>query len=382
MTPFTIEVPEAVLADLAVRLARTRLPARTSGERWSAGTDPDYLRHLLGHWADGFDWRARERWLNAFPQYLADVDGQTVHFVHVRGVRAAGGPVPLPLVVTHGWPYSFAEMLPLVERLTDPAAHGGDPGEAFDVVVPSLPGYGYSTLPGLGPVTPQRIADIWAKLMTEVLGYARFGTYGEDIGSRVSHWLAASHSDRVIGIHVAQAAFPPAERSADLTVAEREFLAWSAAKWAGGEGYAEIQATRPDTLAAALLDSPSGLAAWLVEKFQAWSDCDGDVERRFGKDELLTTIMIYWATGTIGSSFRPYFDRTHQLPLPVLTVPAGITVGVGDLGMPRSLAERTYADIRYWHALPAGGHFLAYEEPGLVAADVRTFFGPLRQHSC
>ncbi|MGW5401039.1 alpha/beta fold hydrolase [Streptomyces sp. NPDC003952] len=215
--------------------------------------------------------------------------------------------------------------------------------------------------------------------MTDVLGYPRFGTYGEDIGSSVSHWIAATHPEEVIGIHVAQAAYPPVERSGDLTAAEQKFLAWAAAKWEGATAYAELQSTRPDTLAAALLDSPSGLAAWMVEKFQAWSDCEGDVERRFSKDDLLTTIMIYWATGTIGSSFRPYFDqRDSRLPLPVLTVPAGITIGVSDLGMPRSLAERTYADIRYWHDLPAGGHFVANEEPGLVAADIREFFRPLR----
>lgn len=379
MKPFTIDVPESVLDDLRARLARTRLPARSPGDRWSAGTDPGYLRELLGYWEDGFDWRASERRLNSFPQYLAEVGGQTVHFAHVRGVRAAGAPAPVPLVVTHGWPYSFAEMLPLVRLLTDPAAHGGDPGDAFDLVVPSLPGYGYSTLPDSGPVSGPAIADTWARLMTDVLGYPRFGTYGEDIGSSVSHWLAASHPDKVIGIHVAQAAYPPADRSGDLTTDEAEFLEWARARWDGGEGYAAVQSTRPDTLAAALLDSPSGLAAWLVEKFRAWSDCGGDVERRFSKDDLLTTIMLYWATGTIGSSFRPYFDqRADRLPLPVLTGPAGISVGVGDLGMPRSLAERTYTDIRYWHDLPAGGHFLAREEPELVAADLRAFFRPLR----
>lgn len=377
MKPFTIGVSNDVLEDLAVRLARTRLPTRTPGERWVAGTDPDYLRDLLAHWAGGFDWRAQERRLNAFPQFLAEVDGQSVHFVHARGVRASGGPAPMPLVVSHGWPYSFAEMLPLVSRLTDPAAHGGDPDDAFDVVVPSLPGFAWSALPEHGPVTPQRTAGTWAALMAQ-LGYPRFGTYGEDVGSRVSHWLAADHPSRVIGIHVAQAPFPPPERSADLTSAERAFLTWSAEKWEGGEGYAEMQATRPDTLAAGLLDSPSGLAAWLVEKFRQWSDCDGDVERRFSKDDLLTTIMIYWVTGTIGSSFRPYFDRPHGRTLPVVAAPAGVTVGVGDLGMPRSLVARSYSDIRFWRDLPAGGHFLAREEPSLVAGDIRDFFRTLR----
>jgi epoxide hydrolase len=378
MRPFTIDVPESALADLRTRLSLARLPARSPGPPWAGGTDPDYLREFLAYWADCFDWRARERWLNSFPQFLADIDGQTVHFAHVRGVRAVDGPPPLPLVLTHGWPYTFADLLPIVPLLTDPAAHGGDPADAFDVVLPSLPGYGYSTLPPDGLVIGARTADIWAKLMTETLGYQRFGTYGEDVGAGFSDWLAATHPERVIGLHAAHPAYPPTDRRTDLTPAEQAFLDWLAAKWERGEGYSEMQSTRPDTLAVGLLDSPAGLAAWLLEKFRAWSDCDGDLERRFSKDDLLTTITLYWVTGTIGTSFRSYYDDRHEPPLPMISVPAGITISRADLGMPRTLAERTYTDIRFWHDLPAGGHFVAKEEPELVAADLRAFFRPLR----
>jgi pimeloyl-ACP methyl ester carboxylesterase len=204
MEPFVIDVDDRVLDDLRARLARTRLPVRTPGERWSAGMDPDYLRELLAHWADGFDWRGREAWLNSFPQYLAQVNGQTVHFAYLRGARKPGGPAPLPLVVTHGWPYSFADMLPLAAVLADPAAHGGQDADTFDIVVPSLPGHGYSTLPEAGPVTGQTIAETWVSLMTDVLGHPQFGTYGEDVGGGVSDWLAAEHPDRVIGIHASR----------------------------------------------------------------------------------------------------------------------------------------------------------------------------------
>ncbi|MEV0644027.1 epoxide hydrolase family protein [Phytomonospora sp. NPDC050363] len=371
MEPFRIDVPEAVLEDLRLRLEATRFPSRTPGEPWSAGTDPDYLRELVEYWAGNFDWRAKEAWLAGFPQFLADIGGQTVHFAHVRGAGVPGGPPPMPLVVTHGWPYSFADMLPIVSLLADPGAHGGDPADAFDVVVPSLPGYGWSSAPE-GPVIGPATADVWAGLMA-LLGYERFGTYGEDVGAGVSDWLAARHAERVIGVHAAHPAYPPDERRTELTSEERKFLDWLKNRWAGGEGYSQIQSTRPDTLAAGLLDSPSGLAAWISEKFRAWSDGD-----RFTYDDILTTVMIYWVTGTIGTSFRAYHDDRFEPVLPVITVPAGISVSRADLGMPRSLAERTYADIRFWNDLPAGGHFVAKEEPELVTADVREFFRGLR----
>ena len=224
-SPFTIDVPDSVLEDLRARLARTRLPPRTPGGRWVAGTDPDYLRELLAYWAGGFDWRAREQTLNAVPHYRADIDGRLVHYIHVPGVGAPGGPPPLPLLLTHGWPSTFAEMLPLVSLLTDPGRHGGDPADAFDVVVPSLPGHIFSDLPPAGPVTRPVIADALARLMTDVLGYQRFGAYGGDIGADVTNWLAIRYPDRVVGIHLIHPKLPTTiDPDQPLSAAEQAYL--------------------------------------------------------------------------------------------------------------------------------------------------------------
>ncbi|MCU1442289.1 MAG: putative hydrolase or acyltransferase of alpha/beta superfamily [Cryobacterium sp.] len=377
-TPFTVAIPEPVLADLHARLARTRFTQPTPGrEPWAAGTDPGYLRDLVQHWNTGFDWRAREQWLNSFPQFLTTIGGQSVHYVHVRGRAVAGGPPPLPLVVSHGWPYSYADMLGLVPFLTDPAANGGSAADAFDLVIPSLPGFGFSSVPET-PCTAEAVADTFHRLMTEQLGYPRFGTYGEDVGGSVSDWLAAKYPASVLGLHASHPAYPTPSRRADPTAAETTFYAWLEKHWEEGRAYSAIQTTKPDTLAAALVDSPAGLAAWLVEKFRAWSDSGGNLESRFSKDDLLTTIMLYWVTGSIGTSFRAYHDDRYERELPLITVPAGITVSLADRGMPRELAERTYRDIRFWNELPRGGHFVAKEEPALVADDIRTFFHSLR----
>jgi pimeloyl-ACP methyl ester carboxylesterase len=259
-SPFTIHVSDSVLDDLRARLARTRLPPRTPGARWAAGTDPDYLRELLAYWADGFDWQAREQALNAVPHYRADLDGQLVHYIHLPGVGAPGGPAPLPLLLTHGWPSTFAEMLPLLPLLTDPGRHGGDPADAFDVVVPSLPGHIFSDLPATGPVTRPVIADALARLMTDVLGYQRFGAYGGDIGADVTNWLAIRHPDRIVGIHLIHPKLPTTiHPDRPLSAAEQAYLDRRAVEDEADGGYSAIQATRPDTLAAALMDSPSGL---------------------------------------------------------------------------------------------------------------------------
>ena len=371
MESFTVSVPEAVLADLRERLSRTRFPPRTPGPAWSAGTDPDWLADLVAYWADGFDWRAVERELAAVPQFLVDVDGQAVHVAHLRAADTSGTPAPVPLILTHGWPYSFYDMLPLARRLADPAAYGAEPGDAFDVLVPSLPGFAWSSAPA-GPVTGASTADVWVKLAAR-FGYERFGLYGEDVGAGVGDHLAARYPGRVIGLFAPHPAYPPKERRTDLTGAEEAFLAWLAKRWDGGEGYSAIQCTRPDTLAAGLTDSPSGLAAWIGEKFRAWSD-----GAPFGFDDILPTVMIYWATASIGSSFRAYHDDRFEEPLGEVTVPVGVSVGRADLHMPRSLGERTYSDIRQWRDLPRGGHFTAKEVPDLVAADVREFFAGLR----
>jgi pimeloyl-ACP methyl ester carboxylesterase len=377
-SPFTINVADAVLRDLADRLLRTRFPERTAAP-WQAGTDPDYLRELVTYWQYDFDWRARERGLNALPQFTVGIDGQRVHFVHVRAPGSGPARPALPLVLTHGWPSSFLEMLPLVALLTDPGSHGGDPDDAFDVIIPSLPGFAFSGLPPTGPVTPPVIADLWTRLMSDVLGYSRFGAYGGDIGSHVTGFLGARHRDRVLGIYTHHPNLHPVlDGARPLSAAEQSYLAARQAEHGSGDGYAVIQSTRPDTLAAALADSPSGLAAWLVEKYRAWSDCGGDLESRFSKDTLLTMITLYWVTGTIGSSFRSYYDDDQAPPLSRVDVPAGITLTPEDRDYPREYAERSYPDIRQWTGPTRGGHFLALEEPGLLAADFRAFFRPLR----
>jgi pimeloyl-ACP methyl ester carboxylesterase len=375
---FAIDVPDDVLRDLADRLARPRFPQRTAAE-WQAGTDPDYLRELAIYWRDVFDWRARERELNDAPQFTADIDGQRVHFVHVRAVGVQQGPRPLPLILTHGWPSSFLEMLPLVARLTDPVRHGGRPEDAFDVVIPSLPGFAFSDLPASGPLTAPVIADLWARLMTQVLGYPRFGAYGGDIGSHVTGFLGARHPDLVTGIYTHHPNLHPILDSAQpFSVAEQHYLDAREAEHSSDGGYAAIQSTRPDTLAAALTDSPVGLAAWLVDKYRAWSDCDGDLESRFSKDTLLTIVTLYWVTSTIGSSLRSYYDDDQAPPMPRVDVPAGITLTPEDRDYPREYAERSYPDIRQWRGPTRGGHFLALEEPELLTVHLRDFFRPLR----
>jgi pimeloyl-ACP methyl ester carboxylesterase len=375
VSPFRIDVSDDVLADLRTRVRRTRFTPATSPEPWAAGTDPVYLRSLLDHWAGGFDWRAAEERLNRLPHYQADLGGQRIHFVHVR---AAGERPALPLILTHGWPSSFVEMLPLVPLLTDPARFGGDAADAFDVVIPSLPGFLFSDLPVDRPMTRDTTARTWHSLMTEHLGYSRYGAFGGDIGAGVTSWLGALYPENVAGVHVIHPG-APAELD-DLTDAER---AWMTALDAFDEqdrGYSEIMGTRPDTIAAALQDSPAGLAAWIADKYHDWSDCGGDLGRRFSPDDILTVLTLYWATGTIGSSFRQYYDWPRTPPRPLVTVPAGVTMSAEPVfrDMPRSFAERSYTDLRHWRGPTVGGHFMPTEEPELLAGDLRAFFRPLR----
>jgi pimeloyl-ACP methyl ester carboxylesterase len=357
MEDFRISVPQTELDDLYRRLRATRYTTAAPGEAWKAGVPPEYLAELVGYWLDHYDWSAQERRLNAYPQFLADIGGQSVHFVHRRSENAEA----IPIILSHGWPYTFVEMLPLLDELGD-----------FHVVVPSLPGYGWSALPADGPVTGPTMAEPLHQLMRD-LGYDRYLTYGEDVGSGLSDWLAALHPEAVIGIHAPHAAFPPVSRRTDLAPVESEFFEWLDGVWAKGSGYSDMQSTRPDTLAAGLSDSPAGLAAWIVEKFREWSDCGGDVERSFSRDQLLTTVMIYWITGTIGSSFRAYYDAESDPPLPLITVPAAVVVQRHESRYPRELAERTYTDLRSFQLLPRGGHFTAAEAPDLIAADIRSF---------
>jgi pimeloyl-ACP methyl ester carboxylesterase len=368
--PFRIDVPDAVLDDLQSRLRRARFTTRSGSAPWHGGADPDYLRELVAYWADGFSWRAAEATLNQYQHHRATVAGHAVHFVHLPGNRPAGATAPPPLLLCHGWPSSVVEMLPLAKRLAD-----SDTG--FDVIVASLPGFLYSDLPD-GPQTRAAVAHTLHRLMTDVLGHQRYGAFGGDIGGVAAGWLGALFPNNVVGIHLIHPPFP-ASFDNPLTAAEQAFLDADEAYDKTDGGYSAIMATRPDTIAAALVDSPVGLAAWLVDKYRDWSDCDGDLESRFDRDTLLTILTLYWVTGSIGSSFRQYFDWEHNTARPRITVPTAVTLSTEPsmANLPRTIAERACTDLRFWHEPGRGGHFMPWEEPDLLAADLTTFFTSL-----
>jgi pimeloyl-ACP methyl ester carboxylesterase len=381
--PFSIRVPNGALEDLARRLGAVRWPASFDSEGWADGASLLFVRRLWEHWRRRFDWRAEEARLNRLPQYKAKLDGREIHFVHQRG----RGPAPMPLILTHGWPGSFAEMERILPLLTDPAAHGADPADAFDVVVPSLPGFAFSSAPSSAGVSSRTIARAWRELMSG-LGYPSFGAQGGDIGAGVSMWLARLYPESVVGAHlnyIPGGYRPPlGPGSTPLTIEEQAFRD-RAAMWASEEGaYAALQGTKPQTLAFALTDSPVGLAAWIVEKFRAWSDCDGDVERVFSLDTLLADICLYWFSDSLGASLRLYKEN-RLAPLAFepgerVAPPLGVAVFPHELPMPpRSWVERVF-EVARWTEMPAGGHFAALEHPQLLAADIRAFFRPLRAH--
>jgi pimeloyl-ACP methyl ester carboxylesterase len=374
---FRIEVPDAVLADLHSRLARSRFSPPSDEREWQAGADPDYLRDLVTYWVDRYDWRQREGELNALPQHTAEVGGHRLHFLHFHAAPAEGAERPLALILSHGWPSSFVEMLPLAARLADPARYGADPVDAFDVVVPSLPGFLYSELPD-EPLTRAAMARILHALMTDVLGYRGYGAFGGDIGGAVSGWMAALYPDEVVGLHLIHPPFPD-DFDPPPSPAEEAFLEAERAYDETDGGYSAIMGTRPDTIAAALIDSPAGLAAWIIDKYRDWSDCHGDLESRFDRDTLLTIVTLYWVTGSIASSFRQYYDWSHNRPRPVISVPTAVTLSAEPVfsGYPRELAERC-ANLQHWSAPGRGGHFMPLEEPELLATELRSFFRPLR----
>ncbi|NUS15931.1 MAG: alpha/beta fold hydrolase [Streptomyces sp.] len=381
--PFTPRTDPAALDDLRGRLRATRFPDAPEDAGWSLGTDPDYLRELVAHWADGFDWSAQETALGRLPHFRAALGGgrHRVHFVHARAAGAPPGGA-LPLVLTHGWPDSFWRYAKVVPLLTDPGAHGADPADAFDVVVPDIPGFGWSDQPAGPSPDSIAVAGLWAELM-DMLGYRRFGAAGGDLGSHVSRYLGLDFPDRVVAVHRTDAGVPLyTGDTADLAPEEREWIAGAAA-WGATEGaYAAMHRTKPLTAAAALNDSPAGLAAWIVEKMRAWSDCGGDIERSFTKDEILTNVTLYWLTGTIGSSMRMYRANAAIAPEQLarrVEVPSGFALFPGDVVRPpRAWLERTANAVRITE--PArGGHFAAFEEPELYAAELREFFRPYRE---
>lgn len=374
--PFRVAVPAAALDDLGERLARTRLPDEIPDSGWDYGTNLAYLRELLEYWRTSYNWRTQEAALNRFRQFRAEVDGLKIHFIHEPG----RGPEAKPLLILHGWPGSVYEFTELIPMLTDPGGHGGDPRDSFTVVAPSLPGYGFSDRPRARAMNVQAMADIFRKLMVEVLGYQRFGAQGGDWGSVIASRLGEVCGTMLYGIHLNMIAIGPAEgRSAsDLTAEEKVFLGDFDQFRRGETGYQWIQGTKPQTLAYALNDSPAGLCAWMVEKFRSWSDCGGNIENCFTKDQLLTQVMIYWLTQTAGSSIRLYYEaRYHpwrlspgtriETPTAVASFPAEM------VRPPRHWAERIY-NIKRWTVMPAGGHFAAMEQPALLAGDLRAFF--------
>jgi pimeloyl-ACP methyl ester carboxylesterase len=375
--PFTPQTAPAALEDLRARLRATRWPDAPEDAGWSLGTDLDYLRELVAYWADEFDWTAREAVLARLPRYRITLRGRGIHFVHAQAATSAGP--ALPLVLSHGWPDSFWRYSKVIGLLTDPAAHGADPADAFDVVVPDMPGFGYSDRPVGPPIDAIAVAGLWAELMG-VLGYPRFAAAGGDIGGHVSRYLALDHSDRVVAVHRMDAGSPVfAGDPADLAPEERAWLEASA-EWATAEGaYIAMHRTKPQTVAFGLNDSPAGLAAWIVEKLRAWSD--GDFERSFTKDEILTNLTLFWLTGTIGSSMRMY-HANGLIPVAQharrVKVPSGFSLFPGDVSHPpRAWLERT-ANVARVTEPARGGHFAPVEEPELYAEELRAFFRPYR----
>ena len=379
--PFTIDVPQSTLDDLATRLNATRWPDEIPDAGWEYGMNPVYLRELVQYWQTEYDWRAQERALNQFDHYRAMVDGLGVHFIHARGK----GPDPFPLIISHGWPGSVVELLRIIPMLTDPAAHGGHSADSFDVVAPSLPGYGFSDKPTDRGMSNTRIAGMWHKLMTEGLGYRRFGAQGGDWGGMISSRLGFDFPESVTGVHLNLMTGVPAFRGAPdppLTDAEQEFLRLARSWFDDEGGYFHIQRTKPQTLGLGLNDSPVGLAAWIIEKFHTWSDCNGNLENSFTRDELLTNIMVYWVTQSAASSVRHYYenrvDNWRFQPGERVSMPCAVALfPVEIVRPPREWAERTH-NLQRWSEMPRGGHFAAMEQPALLADDIRAFFHGLR----
>jgi pimeloyl-ACP methyl ester carboxylesterase len=372
----------AQLEDLRARLRGARWPERETVDDWSQGVPLAYLSELCAYWADEYDWRATEARLNALPQFRTRIDGLGIHYLHVRSPH----PGALPLVITHGWPGSIVEFLAVIEPLTDPPAHGADAADAFHVVCPSLPGYGFSDKPARPGWGIERIAGAWAALMAE-LGYQRYGAQGSDWGTSISATIAKQDAAHVAGIHLTPPLAPPDPATLnDLTERERAALASieHSAEW--DSGYSREHATRPQTIGYALVDSPTALCAWIVEKFWAWTDCDGHPENVLTRDQLLDNLMLYWLPRAGASSARLYWESMRQVnewisgtANDTIAVPTGCSIFPKELQRPsRRWAERRFLDIRYWNEPERGGHFPAFEQPELFVDEVRAFFRLVR----
>ena len=377
LTPFRIAVADADLDDLRARLRHTRWPDQIPGVGWDYGIPLDYMQDVCRYWADDYDWRAREQRLNSFEQFRTTIDGVGIHLVHARSPE----PNALPVVITHGWPGSIVEFMKVLGPLTDPLAHGGSADDAFDVVCPSLPGYAFSDRPAERGWSADRTAKAW-KVLMERLGYDRYGAQGGDWGSFVSTLLAMHDPDHCVALHLNMPLAPPDPATMnDLTEAERKSLDDGARYDRFDSGYNKQQSTRPQTLAYGLTDSPSGQAAWILEKFWSWTDCDGHPENVLSRDELLDNVMLYWLPGTAGSSARMYYESFGSAGPDLsagVTVPTGCSVFPREIFRPsRRWAEKRF-NIVYWAEPPRGGHFAAFEQPELFVNELRTFFRPYR----
>ncbi|MGI8927267.1 MAG: epoxide hydrolase family protein [Tepidiformaceae bacterium] len=372
--PYSINVPQSVIDDLHERLERTRWPDALPGTGWDYGADVAYIRELCDYWRHGYDWRKHEAALNAFPQFLCEVDGHDFHFWHVRG----NGPEPFPLMLVHGWPGSIYEFHHLIGPLTDPASHGGDAADAFDVVIPALPGYGFggrTTERGWGP---SRTAAAFNDLMVRELGYDRYGTQGGDWGGFITAAMAGFHPQHIAGVHTN---FPAARAPKEVPEHQRHFIEMRDAFQRDETGYSSTQGTKPMSLAIAQADSPAGIAAWITEKFRTWSDCAGDIESVYTKDQLLTNIMFYWAPNSIAGAARMYYESRRDpgaFQAPRVEAPTAVAVFPRELVLsPREWMEPRF-NVQRWTEFPRGGHFAAMEQPQALLEDVRAFFRSVR----
>ena len=382
---FTVSVSDAVLTDLRERLAKARWPGEFANEQWAYGTNQAYLQELVEYWRTDYDWRAAEREMNTFSHYKTTVDGVPIHFIHEPGK----GPNPTPLILSHGWPWTFWDFQKVIRPLADPAAFGGDPNDAFDVVVPSLPGYGFSTPLTTPGINFWRTADLWRGLMQDVLGYEKFAAQGGDWGALITAQLGHKYAEHLLGCHVnlmvpLDIFVGPMPEASEYGPGEEGWYEKNLHFFTAESGYSALQTTKPQTLAFALNDSPVGLCAWILEKRRTWSDCNGDVEKRFSKDDLCTTMTLYWVTQSFGTSARYYYEATHNPwqpsheKTPVVQAPTGVAVFSEEvILMPRKWAE-SYYNLQRWTSMPSGGHFAPMEEPELLVDDVRAFFRSLR----
>lgn len=386
-TPFEVNIEDAVLADLHDRLCMTRFPDDLDNDDWRYGTNTAYLKELVNYWVSDYDWRKVEQEINTYANYRTEIDGVPIHFIHEPGI----GPDPVPLILSHGWPWTFWDFKKVIGPLSDPGKFGGDPADAFDVIVPSLPGFGFSTPLTTTGINFWRTADLWSKLMRDELGYNRFAAQGGDWGSIISAQLGHKYAEQLIGVHLSLSfpldffvkGLPGEEEYADD---EKQNYHHTQKRMLHASSHVSVQCTDPQTIASALHDSPVGLLSWLVERRRNWSDCNGDIEKVFSRDDLITTAMIYWVTNSYVTSARFYWESAHHLwapehdRMPVVEAPTAVALFPQELClMPQQFLQRYY-NLKQLHNMPRGGHFAPSEQPELLVDDVREFFRTLRSN--